>query len=646
MDYGFFRASAVSPRLKPADVAYNVAAIEEGLEAAAADGARLALFPELCVTGYTCADLFQQDRLLEAAELALERLAATSARLGLVAVVGLPLARSSSLWNCAAVLADGAVAGIVPKSYLPTYKEYYEARWFSPGALLPESSVRVGGRETPFGPGLLFRAHAEDGFSFLFGLEICEDLWLPLPPSSLQALAGAVLLLNPSASTEIVGKADYRRELVVQQSGRCVAGYLYAGSGPEESTTDVVFSGHSLAAEYGSLLGESPRFSRRTELLTVDFDLGRLEGERRRLSSFGAQASLLRSGALGERAWREVPAAIGPWAEASFSRPVERRPFVPSDGERLDERCREVFSIQAAGLAKRLEHTNSKRLVIGVSGGLDSSLALLVCAKTLDLLGRKRSDILAVTMPGFGTSAATLESARALMRRVGAEAREIDIKEACRAHLADLGRDPEARDLTYENAQARERTQVLMDLANAEGGLVVGTGDLSEAALGWSTYNGDHMSMYAVNCSVPKTLVRHLVAWVAAKESDAPTAEVLARVLATPISPELLPPDESGGISQKTEAQVGPYELQDFFLYHHVRWGSDPDKIRFLARRAFAPDYGEAEIDRWLELFYRRFFSMQFKRSCVPDGPKVGSISLSPRGDWRMPSDASPELWL
>jgi NAD+ synthase (glutamine-hydrolysing) len=646
MDYGFFRAAAVSPRLRPADVAYNVREIEGGLEAAAATGARLALFPELCVTGYTCADLFLQDRLLEAAEAALPGLAAKAAALGLAAVVGLPFARDGAVWNCAAILAGGAVAGLVPKSYVPNYKEYYEARWFSAAASHPDRRVVVGGREVPFGPGLLFRAEAETGGSFLFGVEICEDLWLPLPPSSLQALAGALLLLNLSASTEMVGKADYRRELVVQQSARCVSAYLYAAAGCEESTTDVVFSGHSLAAEYGTLLGESPRFSRKAETLAIDFDLGRLEGERRRLSTFGEQASALRSGGFGNRPWTIVQAPVGPWSEDSFARPVDRRPFVPSDPSRRDERCREVFSIQAAGLAKRLEHTGAKRLVIGISGGLDSTLALLVSAKTLDLLGRKRSDILALTMPGFGTSLSTLANARELMARVGAEAREIDIKAACRAHLEDIGHDPEARDITYENAQARERTQILMDLANEQGGIVVGTGDLSEAALGWSTYNGDHMSMYAVNASVPKTLVRHLVAWVAAVEADASTAEVLRRVLETPISPELLPPDENGRISQETEAAVGPYELQDFFLYQHVRWGSSPDKIRFLARRAFGTDYAAPEIDRWLELFYRRFFAQQFKRSCVPDGPKVGSISLSPRGDWRMPSDARPDLWL
>jgi NAD+ synthase (glutamine-hydrolysing) len=648
MNYGFFRACALSPRLKPADVDYNCRAIEDGMDKAAAAGAALALFPELSVTGYTCADLFQQERLLRAAKAALRPLAEKAEKLGLCAVVGLPLAHRGALWNCAAVLSEGRVAGIVPKSYLPNYKEYYESRWFSPGAGQPEGSIEIGGTEVPFGTGLLFEGALSNSQAFLFGIEICEDLWVPLPPSTLLALKGATLILNPSASTEIVGKADYRRELVADQSARCACAYLYSAASPTESTTDVVFSGHCIAAEYGTVLGESRRFSRETELLAVDFDLGRLEGERRRLSTFGDQAALLRTGALGEAGepGSVVRVEVAPWDAASFTRNIERQPFVPADDERRDERCREVFSIQTAGLAKRVEHTGAKKLVIGVSGGLDSTLALLVAAKTLDLLGRPRSGILAVTMPGFGTTGQTLENARTLMKRLGAEGREIDIKKACLAHFEDIGHDPATLDVTYENVQARERTQILMDLANKTGGLVVGTGDLSEAALGWSTYNGDHMSMYAVNCSVPKTLVRHLVSWVASHEADPGTAEVLAAVVATPISPELLPPDEKGRIEQKTEEKVGPYELQDFFLYHHVRWGEDPDKIRFLASRAFAGDYTAAEIDRWLELFYRRFFAQQFKRSCVPDGPKVGSISLSPRGDWRMPSDAPSDAWL
>jgi len=648
MNYGFFRACALSPRLKPADVDYNCRAIEDGMDKAAAAGAALALFPELSVTGYTCADLFQQERLLRAAKAALRPLAEKAVTLGLCAVVGLPLAHRGALWNCAAVLSAGRIEGIVPKSYLPNYKEYYESRWFSPGAGQPEGSIEIGGEEVPFGTGLLFEGSPSEDRSFLFGIEICEDLWVPLPPSTLLALKGATLILNPSASTEIVGKADYRRELVADQSARCACAYLYSAAGPAESTTDVVFSGHCIAAEYGTVLGESKRFSRETELLAVDFDLGRLEGERRRLSTFGDQAALLRTGALGEAGepGSVVRVEVAPWDAASFTRNIERRPFVPTDDERRDEHCREVFSIQTAGLAKRVEHTGAKKLVIGVSGGLDSTLALLVAAKTLDLLGRPRSDILAVTMPGFGTTGQTLENARTLMKRLGAEGREIDIKKACLAHFEDIGHDQATLDVTYENAQARERTQILMDLANKTGGLVIGTGDLSEAALGWSTYNGDHMSMYAVNCSVPKTLVRYLVSWVATHEADAKAAEVLAAVVSTPISPELLPPDAAGKIEQKTEEKVGPYELQDFFLYHHVRWGEDPDKIRFLASQAFAGDYDTAEIDRWLELFYRRFFAQQFKRSCVPDGPKVGSISLSPRGDWRMPSDAPCEAWL
>ncbi len=646
MEYGFLRACAASPALRPGDVVFNAEVISAALVAAAGGGASIVLFPELCLTGYTCADLFHQDELLEAAERALLDLAAKAAELGLVAVVGLPVPLRGALWNCAAILSGGEVAGLVPKSFLPTYKEYYERRWFSPGAGVTGRTVTLGGRVVPFGTDLLFELSSRGAFSTLFAVEVCEDLWVPLPPSTLQALRGATLLLNPSASTEIVGKADYRRDLVVGQSGRCVAGYLYAAAGPGESSTDVVFSGHCLAAEYGALLGESGRFSQGTELLFADFDLQRMEGERRRLSTFVDQAALAASGAFGPPETRIVPVAYRPWLAKSFDRPVDPHPFVPGDGSARDERCHEIFSIQVAALAKRVAHTRAKSLVIGISGGLDSTLALLVAAKALDHLGRPRTDILAVTMPGFGTTSGTLTNARVLMDRLGATAREVDIQAACLQHFADIGHDPAIHDVTYENVQARERTQILMDLANSSGGIVVGTGDLSEAALGWSTYNGDHMSMYAVNCSVPKTLVRYLVSWVAENEADPGSASVLQAVVDTPISPELLPPDENGQIAQKTEDLVGPYELHDFFLYHHVRWGSSPEKILFLAERAFVGRYERAFIVKWLEVFYRRFFAQQFKRSCVPDGPKVGSISLSPRGDWRMPSDAVASLWI
>ena len=645
MDYGFLRACAVSPTLRPGDVEFNTDAIVAAIATAAEGDASIVLFPELCLTGYTSADLFHQDALIEAAELALKRAAAAALAADVLAVVGLPFARDGMLWNCAAVLSGGTVAGLVPKSYLPNYKEYYEARWFSPGSAASPEMVELDGRQVPFGADLLFEARRDGKRNFLFSLEICEDLWVPLPPSTLSALRGATLILNPSASTEIVGKADYRRELVANQSARCVAAYLYAAAGPTESTTDVVFSGHCIAAEYGVVLAESPRFSRKTEHLFADFDLLRLEGERRRLTTFAAQAAQTRVGAFGGGA-RLVPVPLKEWRAESLRRTAERHPFVPRSAHKRDERCHEIFSIQVAALAKRVEHTNAKTLVIGISGGLDSTLALLVAARTLDHLGRPRKDVLAVTMPGFGTTGATLANARGLMDRLGATSREISIVEACLRHFADIGHDPSVHDTTYENVQARERTQILMDLANASGGLVVGTGDLSEAALGWSTYNGDHMSMYAVNCSVPKTLVKHLVSWVAEHETDKETAAVLAAVVDTPISPELLPPDANDAIVQKTEDLVGPYELHDFFLYHHVRWGAAPGKVLFLALRAFAGSYDEATIRKWLAVFYRRFFAQQFKRSCVPDGPKVGSISLSPRGDWRMPSDASARLWL
>jgi NAD+ synthase (glutamine-hydrolysing) len=648
MDYGFFRACAASPGLKVADVEFNVSRIVESMAEAAAAGARLVLFPELSVTAYTCADLFHQERLIKAAEAALPSLAAAAAAAGICAVVGLPMAREGRLWNCAAVLSEGRVAGVVPKSFIPNYKEFYESRWFASARASDSGDIAVNGERAPFGPGLLFEARPGGGRPFLFAVEICEDLWVPAPPSSFHALRGASLILNLSASNEIVAKAEYRRSLVLQQSSRCVAAYLYAGAGAGESTTDLVFSGHCLAAEYGSLLAESERFSRGTRLAFADFDIERLEGERRRLSTFSEAASRCRSGEYGQAGNAfagPVPLALGPWDETSFQRRVDPRPFVPDRESDRDERCREIFSIQTAALAKRLEHAKAKTAVIGVSGGLDSALALLAAAKTMDLLGRPRSDILAATMPGFGTSGGTLAQAKELCAALGTALREIDIKPACLLHFKDIGHDPAVRDVAYENVQARERTQVLMDLANESGGIVVGTGDLSEMALGWSTYNGDHMSMYAVNCGVPKTLVKHLVSWVAAHEAGPQAASALRRIVETPISPELLPPDEGGSIAQRTEDIIGPYELHDFFLYHHVRWGSGPDKVAFLAERAFSGAYAPSEIRRWLELFYQRFFSQQFKRSCVPDGPKVGSISLSPRGDWRMSSDSSPALW-
>lgn len=647
MDYGYVRTCAVSPTLKVGDTRFNVERILVAAEEAVSGGASIVLFPELCLTGYTCADLFHQEALLRAAQEALLTLVESTASWTSLLVVGLPLAVDGRLWNCAAVIGSGKVFGVVPKSYLPNYKEYYEARWFSAASAEKDRVVNIGLHKVPFGPGLLFSARRPGGEPFTFAVEICEDLWVPLPPSTVQALRGAVLILNPSASTEIVAKYEYRRSLIADQSGRAVAAYLYAGAGVTESTTDVVFSGHCVASEYGTVIAESPRFSRETQLLFAEFDVGRLLGERRRLTTFADQAALVRSGAFGPVSTAEpIETPIAAWSPASFDRRTERLPFVPADDDRRDDRCHEIFSIQVAGLAKRVEHAAIKKLVIGVSGGLDSTLALLVAARTFDLLKMPRTSIAAVTMPGFGTTDATLANARTLMRTLGVDEREIDIREACRIHFRDIGHDSTIHDVTYENVQARERTQLLMDIANKSGGIVVGTGDLSEAALGWSTYNGDHMSMYAVNCSVPKTLVKHLVSWVARYEADIEAAAVLKAIIETPISPELLPPDANGDIRQKTEDIVGPYELHDFFLYHHARWGEAPEKIQFLATRAFVGVYSEETIRKWLALFYRRFFSQQFKRSCVPDGPKVGSICLSPRGDWRMPSDASADIWL
>ncbi len=640
LPYGFFKIAGAVPRLKVADPGFNSDRILEAMAAAEKDGARLLVLPELCVTGYTCGDLFHQEALLRSAESALEKILRASVGFGLVAVVGIPVAADNQLFNCAAVVQSGSLLGLVPKTYVPGYQEFYEERWFASGASAECGTVRLAGREAPFGTDLLFRASEDPGVCF--GVEICEDLWVPAPPSSFQAAAGALVICNPSASNEVIAKHAYRSDLVRMQSGRCAAAYVYAGAGPDESTTDLVFGGHVLIAENGVLLAESKRFSRSFEMRSVEVDLDRLANERRRLTSFMET----RSSPYGVPVYRYSEFRLPPKPFTNFSRRVDPRPFVPADPKVRDERCEEIFSIQTAGLAKRLEHTKCACAVLGISGGLDSTLALLVTVKTFDLLGMDRKNIIAATMPGFGTTDRTYTNALDLMRSMGVSCREVDIRQACLRHFEDIGHDPSVHDVTYENVQARERTQILMDIANKNGGLVVGTGDLSELALGWCTYNGDHMSMYAVNSSVPKTLVKYLVQWVADHVAEPRTKDVLSDVLATPITPELLPPDASGKIRQKTEDIVGPYELHDFFLYHFFRYGAPPSKILFLAKRAFEGSYDEKTIRSWLGVFIKRFFGQQFKRSCVPDGPKVGSVSLSPRGDWRMPSDAEAAAWL
>jgi NAD+ synthase (glutamine-hydrolysing) len=638
---GFVRAAVISPELRVADVTFNTQAIVAALREAAGRGCRLAVFPELSVTGYSCADLFYQRTLLDAAAAALADVASAAHEAGVATVVGLPLAVDGKLFNCAAFLAGGRVQGLVPKTFLPSTNEFYEERWFTSGSLANGDMVTVAGHAIPFGRDLIFAAEGLPDCRI--GIEICEDLWAVNPPSGDMALAGATILINPSASNELLGKVDYRRDLVRQQSARCLAAYLYAGAGAGESTTDTVWAGHSLIAENGALLAETERFRFETTLAVADLDVQRLVHERLRNNAYGA--------ARPAHGFRTIPFHLPGEGRETAGEPLlrpqlARMPFVPADPGRRAEHCREIFSIQAVGLAKRLRHTGAQRVTLGVSGGLDSTLALLVTAKAFDLAGLPRAGIVAITMPGFGTTARTRGNAERLAGLLGATLRVIPIGDSVRQHFQDIGHDETRHDVTYENAQARERTQILMDVANQVGGFNVGTGDLSELALGWCTYNGDHMSMYHVNAGVPKTLVRYLVAWAADAEFSGEAAGVLRDICATPITPELLPLGTRGELEQKTEDAIGPYELHDFFLYHTVRYQCSPGKVFVLAQQAFTADYSAETILKWMEVFYRRFFSQQFKRSAMPDGPKVGSVALSPRGDWRMPSDASPALWL
>lgn len=638
--FGFLRVAAACPPVRVADPDKNAESTLDFVSKAASVGAQVLVLPELGLTGYTCGDLFfSLTTLVGGAERALERVLRETAGRDLVVVVGLPVLQGDRLFNAAALLQGGRLLGVVPKTFLPGYKEYYEERWFSSARELREGTLRLAGQAVPFGTDLLFRLPGEDAVTL--AIEICEDLWAPIPPSSHHAVAGANLILNPSASNDLVAKAQYRRELVRQQSGRTLSAYAYANAGVHESTTDLVFGGHLLIAENGVLLAEGERFRRDGELVATDVDVERLRVERARQTSFGEAAHAAVS-------YRSV--ALSPVAAASprrLLRAIDPHPFVPAEAATLDERCSEVFQVQTAGLARRIDHVGVRRVVLGLSGGLDSTLALLVCARTFDLVRLPRQGILAVTLPGFGTTARTLDSARRLAACYGAELREIDIRPACEQHIRDIGLDPEDRaSNTFQNLQARERTQVLMDLANKEAGLVVGTSDLSEIALGFATFAGDQIAMYGVNASVPKTLVRRLVEWVAAHHASEPEREVLRAVLETPVSPELVPPGRDGELVQKTEELVGPYELVDFFLYAMLRFGAGPAKMLFLAEHAFAGRYDRPTLARWLELFLRRFFSQQWKRSVMPDGPKVGSVSLSPRGDWRMPSDADAAAWL
>ena len=639
---GFLKAAAGTPDIRVADCGFNTEKIIEAIHRAENEGAKLLVLPELCVTGYTCGDLFLQDALLKAALCSAAAIAEATRGLDLLAVFGMPFLKENKLYNTAVAVQNGRILGIVPKSNIPNYSEFYEARHFNPGTERTER-VFLLGQEVPFGTRLLFACRELP--DFVTGIEICEDLWGAEPPSGRLARAGAMLIANLSASDETIGKAEYRRSLVCGQSARTLTAYLYADAGEGESTTDLVFTGHNLIAENGALLAESDCLE--NGLLFAELDLGRLASERRRITTFCADAAGY------EKVWFSLPSLAGAehsgsrcihLPELQLTRSFEKLPFVPSDAAKREQRCREIVRLQALGLKKRLLHAGCSCAVIGVSGGLDSTLALLVTKLAFELAGLDPAGILAVTMPCFGTTGRTLRNACGLAEKLGAKLIEVNIEEAVRIHLRDIGHSGEKHDVTYENAQARERTQVLMDIANLHGGMVIGTGDMSELALGWATYNGDHMSMYGVNASVPKTLVRYLVAYFADTADNEELAKVLRDILATPVSPELLPP-KGGVIAQRTEEIVGPYELHDFFLYYALRYGYTPRKIYRLAVRAFQGDYCGQTIIKWLRTFYRRFFSQQFKRSCLPDGPKVGSVAVSPRGDLRLPSDASAALW-
>lgn len=598
-------------------------------------GVELIVFPELTMTSYSCQDLFFHTTLLNAAEQELFKLIADTRDLPLLAFVGVPLRAGTAVVNACVAFQEGKILGIVPKTYLPNDKEFQEKRWFTSANDLIASHLCLAGETYPMDTALLFSCG-----EVRVGVELCEDLWMPSPPSSFLAMQGAQILVNPSASHELAGKHHYRKQLISQQSGRCIAAYLYAATGYGESTTDLVFAGGSMIAENGVILTEAPRFSMQGELIVTDINIDYLMYDRRLNTNFTEGLKAYKTKETLEVPFHRYPCA----KERALVRAIDPHPFIPS-GEALDERCEAICQIQVAGLAKRLEHTHTRTAVIGISGGLDSTLALLVTAMTFDALQLPRHQILGVTMPGFGTTDRTYTNAMALMKSLNITIREIPIGEAVTQHFKDIGHDPTQHDVTYENAQARERTQILMDIANQAGGMVIGTGDLSELALGWATYNGDHMSMYGLNASIPKTLVQHLVRWIAEFKAEPAARLTLLDIVDTPISPELLPAKE-GKIDQKTEDLVGPYELHDFFLYHFLRFGALPEKIFYLARRAFAGQYTEKEILKWMRTFFRRFFQQQFKRNCMPDGPKVGSLSLSPRGDWRMPSDMMATAWL
>lgn len=638
-NYGFVKIVAASPAIKVADCNFNTENIIKLILEAEEDNADAIVFPEMSITSYTAGDLFSQRALLNSAIDSLDKICNASKSLNITSVVGIPIDVNSRLYNTAVVVAQGKIYGVVPKTFLPNYNEFYDKRWFSSPRELRVDEINLLGQNVPIGTNLIF-----DTNNFKFAIEICEDLWTTIPPSSVHALYGADIIFNPSASPETIGKQSYRQSLIRQQSARCMAGYVYAAASNCESTTDLVFAGSSLIAENGEILAESERFSLDNQYCSAEIDVDKLRNDRLKNQSFAlAEYQYLDNVKYQTISIKRVDKQTN--ANFKLNRFINPTPFVPSP-DSLDERCSEIFSIQVGGLAKRLLHTSIKSAVIGISGGLDSTLALLVTVKAFDKLNISRKNIYGITMPGFGTTSRTYNNAISLMEALGITLKEISIKDAVYQHFKDIDHNPELLDITYENSQARERTQILMDYSNKVNGLVIGTGDLSELALGWCTYNGDHMSMYGVNTSIPKTLVKILVKWVAESQMDTNSCNILVDILDTPISPELLPANDKGEIMQITEDNVGPYLLHDFFLYNMLRFGFEPSKIYFLAQHAFKETYTNVEILKWMKVFFRRFFTQQFKRSCMPDGPKVGSINLSPRGDWRMPSDASASLWL
>ena len=633
--YGYVRIAASVPELKVANVDFNTEEIIKEINILSKKGVQIVTFPELCLTGYTCGDLFSQEKLIDKALEGLKNIVDATKGLNIISIVGLPVVCDNQLFNCGIVVSNGEIHGIVPKTYIPNYSEFYEKRWFSTSNTLISKTINIFGKEVPIGIDLLFRDIRDKRIAF--GIEVCEDLWSPKAPSVEAALNGATLIFNLSASNEIIGKYNYRRNLINMQAAKNVCAYVYASSGVNESTTDLVFSGYAAISENGSMLAENNRFDFNSNHIIEDVDIQRLMNNRVKDISF--------MGISANSQYRVVDINIEDKNE-NLLRQYDIYPFVPSNEVKRAERCSEIINIQACGLAKRLKHTGMKKCVLGISGGLDSTLAFLVVIQAYRKLGISNDNLIGITMPGFGTTGRTYNNALTLMNNYGVTIKEISIKDASLQHFKDIGLDEDDRSVTYENTQARERTQILMDVANKEGGLVIGTGDLSELALGWCTYNGDHMSMYAVNTSIPKTLVRYLVKYFADIEMNDECKKTILDILDTPISPELLPPDKDGNIKQQTESVVGPYVLHDFFLYHFMRYGATPEKIKFIALKAFDGMYDEQTIDKWLKFFIKRFFNQQFKRSCLPDGPKVGTISVSPRGDLRMPSDADSSIWL